>query len=230
MDLTVALVAYRNEQKTIERWEKDIKPAFAPHWNVKIFCVDNSPRISHKLKEISVTDPRFHYIWNEGENWQYSKSLNHIVSLARSEIFLYVCTQHGYAVDDTWINDIIRPLLDSPKVAMAGCLVDNMCHKVYGEPFFKFPNDLPSKHIQGGVFAGRTEAFRKHPYPAEDIPHNYSDIYITAELLYHGYDVAHVRSIKSVWNEEVNSTDRLNYKFIHDCGDRRWADKMKEEK
>jgi hypothetical protein len=113
---------------------------------------------------------------------------------------------------------------------MAGSIVQNMCHKAYGEPFFKYPNDLPCKHIQGGVFAGRTEVFRKHPYPDEDIPHDYSDIYITAELLFNGYDIANVRSIKSLWKDEVNSSEKLNYKFIHDCGDRTWADKIREKK
>jgi len=227
MDLTIALVAYRNEQKTIERIEKDILPALCDQWDVEIICVDNSPEVSENLKKRSIKDTKFRYIWNNEENWRYSKSLNYIVSIAKSEFFVYACTQHGYAIDHTWINDILRPLQDSPKIAMAGSIVTNRCNKMYGPAFSKFPNDMPDKHIQGGVFAGRTDAFLRHPYPADELPHNYSDIYITAELLFNGYDVANVRTIKSLWKEEVPVYERLNYKYIHDDSDRAWVDKLK---
>ena len=131
MKLAVALIAYKNEGKVITRLERDIVPALSDLWTTEFYCIDNSPLQSYKLKAKSTKNPNFHYIWNEGENWRYSKSLNYIIRETDADYLLYVCTNHGYAVDHTWINDILKPLQDNEKIAMAGHLVENNHYHVH---------------------------------------------------------------------------------------------------
>ena len=68
-------------------------------------------------------------------------------------------------------------------------------------------------HIQGGVFAARTDVLARLPYHEGEYAHGGSDIYQSFQLQQHGYQLVDVPSVKSVWRSRVQGGP---WKYVHD--------------
>lgn len=218
------LICFNNPEQTLLRWNRDVRAAVR-HVTVDhhVTVVDNSAEHSPLLKKYFGPD----YLWQEGRNLMYGPSLN--LAVARypdDEFVLYVCTKHGKAFDITWVRDMIEPMQRWPEYGMTGHLMgsnspEGVAHD--GGPGCEWVKDTyrwvnpdgtgdVKQHVQGGVFAARTQLMLEHPYPAQ-YPHNYTDHLLTWAILKAGHKVYDVQTIKSVWRDSVHHTHGL--KFIH---------------
>jgi hypothetical protein len=151
------------------------------------------------------------YHWHGGANLLYGPSMNEAVSVAIHPYLLYVCANHGESRDPTWPLDLLAPLAED-RVAMTGSLQfsGEECLEELG-----FPPEIPAIHIQGGIFAARTDVLRAYPYPNGKCAHWFSDIYQCARLLAEGWKLVDVPTIKSVWREDPGEGE---WKYVHRGG------------
>ncbi|MCY1021211.1 glycosyltransferase family 2 protein [Pyxidicoccus sp. MSG2] len=215
--VTAVMVAYHNEDLALTRLLRDLMPSlllYRPVLDTELIVVDNSekpqPRLAEAVRDNGVFPAK--YLWSEGRNLYYGPALNLAVKAASHPFLLYVCANHGRMLDPTWAWDMLEPLVNdaSGKVALTGS------HYASGPPSkLGFPESLPRLHIQGGLFAGRTEVLAKYPYPDGEFAHWSSDIYQSFQLLQQGYRLVDVPTVKSVWRQRVKDE---HYKFIHDEG------------
>jgi hypothetical protein len=216
--ISAVMVVHNNEEGSLTRLLRDLLPALCllrPLLDAELIIVDNSvarlDRMANAVLNNGVFDAD--YRWQGGQNLMYGPSLNLAVSLASHPYLLYACANHGQSFDPTWPWDLLQPLLDdgAGKVAMAGSLQPS------GAPAnFGFPASLPTVHVQGGVFAARSELLRLHPYPGGRYAHWGSDIYQSFQLMEAGFDLAEVPTVKSVWRG-TNPGDGA-WKYVHRGG------------
>jgi GT2 family glycosyltransferase len=213
--VTAVMVAYHNEELALTRLLRDLMPSLLLYRGVldaELIVVDNSEQPQPRLAEAVRDNGTFpaKYLWSEGRNLYYGPALNLAVKAAAHPFLVYVCANHGRMLDPTWLWDMLEPMVNdaSGKVALTGS------HYASGPPSkLGFPESLPRLHIQGGLFAGRTEVLAKYPYPDGEFAHWSSDIYQSFQLLQQGYRLVDVPTVKSVWRERVKGNQ---YKFIHD--------------
>ncbi len=164
MKVHVVLIEFENPHKTRQRWTRDVFPCleYVPGTHV-VTCVDNSRNRSQMLADLFKDD----YLWQGGNNLKYGASLN--LSVPRhpdADYVLYVCTAHGKMLHPTWIQDLLAPMIHDPEVGQTGWLMGSNspegvawaggsgCEWVAEKYRFE---DGVRQHIQGGVFAARTE-------------------------------------------------------------------------
>jgi len=128
--VTAVMIAYNNEDKSIERLQRDLLPALAlPALDAELIVIDNSATTSQRLADAMITAQvdgvQTRYQWQLGKNLMYGPALNLAVDLARHPYLLYVCTNHGHARDVTWSLDLLAPLIADRTVAMTGSLADS---------------------------------------------------------------------------------------------------------
>ena len=208
--VTAVMIVYNNEDAALHRLTRDLLPALhSADYDWQLIVIDNSTTRSHQLAA-QVAHYDGHYEWLRGHNLLYGPSLNLAVSLARHPSLLYVCSEHGRSHDGTWVYDLLRPMIcdSTGLVAMTGCLQDAGPPEDHG-----FPEDLPHIHIQGGVFAARTDLLRSYPYPTDQHKHWGADIIECFTLLDAGYRLVDVPTIRSVWRVPAGDGD---WKYIHD--------------
>jgi hypothetical protein len=207
--VTAIMIAYNNEDRSLQRLQRDLSPAINRHeLKAELIVVDNSEHRSDRLAAATEFLTDGYYCWHQGRNLMYGPALNYAANIARHPYLLYVCTNHGFARDPTWPLDLLEAV-QHPQVAMAGCLQDSGPPEDAG-----FPADLPHIHVQGGVFAARTEVLRAHPYP-EDGPYVHwgADIVMSFALMKAGYELVDVPTIKSVWRTGAGDG---HWKYVHD--------------
>lgn len=206
--VSFALVPYNNATRTIERIERVLIPtieAFAG-LTYEILLSDNSQQPSAELQQFLKQQNLPHsYVWNGGQNLFYGGAINQIVSRARYDRLVYLCTSHGELNDPTWLSDILAPF-QHEGVAMAGSV-----KKASYDLIRRTGNDL---HVQGGIFAARTSALRQFPYTGE-FPHLYSDVFIGWRLQEAGYYLADVGTIGCDW-KTGRLQDKSRYKIVHE--------------
>ena len=140
----------------------------------------------------------------------YGPAINLAVTMATHPYLIYVCSNHGRMYDVTWMEDLINPLIQQKEIAMTGSMYPSGSPQEMG-----FPTSLPAFHIQGGIFAARTEALAMHPYTTDERwVHWGSDIHQCFQLMTDGYTIHHVETINSVWRQSVEAPER--WKFVHD--------------
>jgi hypothetical protein len=215
IDFTFVIVPYANPAETLLRLERDLLPAAGP--TTAIVAIDNSPEPLVAVESYLAGLDRPTVYRHAGVNLEYGPALNRAVQLVTTERFIYVCTAHGRAYDPTWVDDLLAPL-DDARVAAAGSLSWSPIPNAYGV----LNRRQPHYHVQGGVFAGRTEAFRRVPYNEQRFRHLGSDIEHDYRLMLEGWTLAEVPTIKSVWRRVVPAPQR--WKFVHDSSeDPRWS-------
>src|SRR6516165_8544985 len=203
--VTAVMIAYNNEDKSIERLQRDLLPALAlPALDAELIVIDNSATTAQ------VDGVQTRYQWQLGKNLMYGPALNLAVDLARHPYLLYVCTNHGHARDVTWSLDLLAPLIADRTVAMTGSLADSGRPENAG-----FSPSLPRHHIQGGVFAARVDLLREHPYPEGDheCVHWGADIFECFQLMKTGYMLLDVPTVRSVWRA---SAGEGSWKYVHE--------------
>jgi hypothetical protein len=207
MQLTVGVCPYNNAAAFAERMARLILPTLRhyPDYEAEIVCVDNSAVYNEAMvKPLAEGGVPFTYVWNNGRNDAYAGALNRMVSLARYPNFVYVCSGHGKLYDPTWLADILVPLAD-PRCGQAGTVAVSNYQDIGRQGF--------GWHIQGGLFAARTEVLRKFPYSPK-YPHLYSDVWMSRELEDHGYRLMGVPTVASVWGRVVYEPHA--FKVVHD--------------
>jgi hypothetical protein len=214
LGVTVVMVPYNDEERALTRLLRDLMPSLRLYRRVidfELLVIDNSqhclPRLAEAVRENGAFPAK--YLWNEGHNLYYGPALNLAVRVASHPLLLYVCANHGRMQDPTWLWDLLEPLVNDPggKVALTGSFYPSGPPSKLG-----FPDSLEWIHVQGGVFAARTDVLAKHPYPEGEYAHWGSDVYQSLQLLHRGYRLVEVPSVRSVWRSRVEG----HWKFIHD--------------
>lgn len=213
--VSIILIPHNDPERFRVRVERDVLPTMAAHprWDFELIIIDNSDE--DKKPPLDMLDAhKLRYIYKRpGSNIMYGPAMNMATSCSSHPYLVYVCANHGHMYDATWIDDLINPLIDNPRIAMTGSRYPS------GDPAsIGFPGVLPQYHIQGGVFGTRREVLLAHPYTTD---HRYvhwgSDIYEGFTLLAAGFELHHVDTINSVWRERVPSPER--WKYVHDCSE-----------
>lgn len=205
------MIAHDNEYKALIRLERDLLPALRL-FDAELIVIDNSAAPC-RLLEKAVRSSRLHgqYHWQHGENLCYGPAMNLAVKLADSPYLAYVCTNHGRSHDRSWLVDLLKPLDADEHVAMTGTLAPAGPPEQLG-----FDPSLPDVHVQGGVFAARTELLRAHPYPDGEFQHYGSDLYVCFALAAAGHKLVDVPSVRSVWRASAGPG---RFKYVHEDAD-----------
>jgi len=161
------------------------------------------------VPEILTDVTSVHRHWNGGRNDQYSKGLNWMAAQAHYPVLVFLCLNHCRLYDPTWLEDLVKPFND-PRVALAGTLL----------PIdYRFTPSLGhgrGQQVQGGCFGVSVAFLRAHPYDTQHFPHKYSDVYIATVAQQHGYHLAGVSSVCSVWEAKVAEPPPPGIKLVHD--------------
>lgn len=207
MQVTVGICPYNNVASFAERMTRLILPTLRhyPQWETEIICVDNSTTHDCTMvKPLAESGVPFTYVWNGGRNEAYGGAINRMMTLARYPHFVYVCSGHGKLHDPTWLEDIIAPLSE-PRCGQSGTIAPSNYEDIGRHGW--------GWHVQGGLFAARTEVLRKFPYSAK-YPHLHSDVWLSRELEDNGYRLVGVPSVASVWGRVVYEPHP--FKVVHD--------------
>jgi hypothetical protein len=211
LGVSLVLIPHNNQDRLRQRLERDLLPTIAAHpdWKFQLVTVDNSDvdnRPAYNVEGFNILHTSF---W-PGSNIMYGPAMNLAIGACAYPYVVYLCSNHGHMYDPTWIDDLIEPLIREPSVAMTGSAYPSCRPEEMG-----FPSGLPSFHIQGGLFAARTEVMRAYPYTSDERwVHWGSDIYQSFCLLAAGFELRDVLSIKSVWRQCVEMPER--WKYVHD--------------
>ncbi|HVQ84640.1 MAG TPA: hypothetical protein VMS84_07800 [Mycobacterium sp.] len=212
--VTAIMIAHNNEDRALERLNRDLLPALTP-LDSELIVIDNSDTTSQRLADALITAEaegiqRTRYQWQLGNNLLYGPAMNLAVKLATRPYLLYVCTNHGFARDPSWAVDLLAPIVDDQTrtVAMTGCLQAAGPPQSHG-----FPADLPQIHVQGGVFAARRDVLRAFPYPDGEFAHWGADIHECFALMAAGFRLVDVPAVKSVWRAAAGNG---HWKYVHD--------------
>lgn len=210
--VTIVIIPHNNPDRFKKRLERDVLPTIAAHpdWKFQIVIVDNSDEDKKQAYDFSEWS-NLEYICNwPGTNIMYGPAMNLALEVSIYPYLIYVCSNHGHMYDPTWIDDLVNPIITDSQIGMTGS------HYPSCSPdFMGFPRELPSIHIQGGVFGARTEAMIAHPYTTDQRwIHWGSDIYQSFQLLNAGFHIYDVQTVKSVWRECLSSPEQ--WKYVHD--------------
>jgi len=210
--VSIVIIPHNNQKRVQIRLERDIFPTIQshPHWKFQMIIIDNSDQENNlALNALNEENISLIYLWPE-TNLMYGPAMNLALTVCCYPYVVYLCTNHGHMYDTSWIDDLISVLINNPNVAMSGSFYNSCNPETMG-----FPSYLPSYHIQGGIFAARTEIMKKIPYTTDQRwIHWGSDIYQSFQLLNAGFLLHEVSTIKSVWRECVNSPEK--WKYVHD--------------
>ncbi|HTN53245.1 MAG TPA: hypothetical protein VML50_12630 [Anaeromyxobacter sp.] len=211
---TVVLVPHEEEERALTRLLRDLLPTLRLRrrtLDAELVVVDNS---AHRLERLDEAVRRngaceARYLWNEGRNAWYGPALNQAVATARRPFLVYACARHGRMHDPTWIDDLLRPLVEDREgaVAMTGSLYPSGAPSRMG-----FPDSLEWTHVQGGLFAARTDVVARFPWPDGSLAHWGADVYQGHRLREQGYRLVDVPTVKSVWRQRVEGS----WKWVHD--------------
>lgn len=226
------LICFQNPEQTLIRWRRDVAPAAArAHVELGlnhpfVSVIDNSPSRSDSLGAFFGRD----YHWMRGENLMYGGAINYAVRQARPSAFtVYCCSRHGTAFDDSWMIDLLRPMIADPVVGVTGCLwgsnsPEGVAHDIKrdwpkdGRYTFTHADGIGyvPQHIQGGVYAARTEVLLRCPYH-DDCAHLYSDHTLTWDTMRAGYKCVDVPSVRSVWRQVWRDQYSMEgIRYLHD--------------
>lgn len=210
--VSIVLIPHNNPERFRTLLERDLIPTLTAHpsWQFQVIIIDNSDE--DKRASCGILDSfRLSYVckW-PGTNIMYGPAMNLAVQTCVYPYLVYMCSNHGQMYDPTWIDDLVMPLTGNERIAMTGSQYPS------GDPSkLGFPDDLPQCHIQGGIFAARTEALLKYPYTMDErYIHWGSDVYQGFQLLNAGFILYDVPTIHSVWRQQVHAPEK--WKYVHD--------------
>lgn len=209
-DVTLVTVLYRPDwTRTGPIIEQALNALDACQLAGELVVMDNSPSPIVEALALCQARPGCRYVWNQGYNIYIAGALNTAVRLAQATKVLYFCASHGLQNDPTWIADLIEPL-DNPSVGAAGSVLPCQFDRVAA-----VPEDIidPQHHVQGGVWAARTELLREIGF-SHRFPFEFCDVDLSRRLIAAGYELASLPTIVSVAGGVIPDPER--YKYVHD--------------
>jgi hypothetical protein len=210
--ITIILIPHNNSDRLTMRMERDILPTIRAHptWKFQLIFIDNSDADKRQDYHLPPDENIEHIdIW-PGMNIMYGPAMNLAIEKTKYPYLVYVCSNHGHMYDTTWIDDLVNPIVQNSNIAITGSLYPSCAPADMG-----FQSHLPHVHVQGGVFAARTEALAAYPYTTDERwKHWGSDIYECYQLLSAGFILYQVDTINSVWRKSVDFPER--WKYVHD--------------
>ena len=186
--MTICLVPYKNE-KNFYRVLADVEKTI-DYDRHKIMVVDNN--------SIPLNVPGVLY-YHHKNRFRLAGATNFAIQHTEDDVFCYLCSNHVRIYADDWA-DAIEDYIRDHDYAMAGDL----------QPF------SGRKHVQGGVWAGKTAILKRVPYKQYDF--SFMDVWITDELIKRGYKVGRIPFVKSVMaamSEAERMRSKRKYKIIH---------------
>ena len=166
----------------------------------EIIVVDNSQTLEIKkhLKKDEI------YISNKNVG-KLAGACNKAVARARGEYFVYLCAVHTRIYADDWLSYMVRQMESmDDRYVLGGDL----------RPFGAM------KHVQGGVFIGRTDWMRQNPYDAKKHPFTFMDVYITKDAYRQRkklLKLAKVFSSMKGWSQKNHTQNKTKkrFKIVH---------------
>jgi hypothetical protein len=213
--VTVVMVAYQNEERALVRLSRDLLPTldhYRDTWDIDLTVIDNSaePLVGLRAAVADTRSVPASYVWNGGDNLFYGPSITQAAQLSKSSLLVYLCSSHGTMHDPTWLGDLVQPFQEdgARRIAQTGSFSPSGPPSALG-----FDDALPWVHVQGGVFAARTEVIVSYPYPDGPLAHYLSDVYQSLRLMAAGFELVDVPTVKSVWRRAAEPGP---WKYVHD--------------
>lgn len=209
-DVTLVTVLYRPDWNRTGRILCDALAATEVcGFAAELLILDNSPTPTVEALGLAAAYDRVRVVWNQGFNTYIAGALTTGIREARGEALVYLCASHGLVNDPTWLTDLVAPLTDE-NVALAGHI-----HPCEFNRVAAVPEDIiePQIHVQGGVWAARTELLREIGF-SHRFPFEFCDVDLSRRCLAAGYQLHSVPSVVSVAGGVIPDPER--YKYVHD--------------
>lgn len=173
------------------------------------FLVDNSPHQTGEARAWAQDRGRGIYLWQGGKNIFIAGAVNLVADISGSRFMVYTCANHGRAIHPRWLLDLISPL-NERGVGVTGCIKPCRFSCV---PSRRARGRNENVHIQGGIWASRTETVRD--IQSSDLfPQCYNDVEWSMAILDRGLRLVDVPSVCSVASGLVEQLPHHTY--IHD--------------
>lgn len=186
METCLVTILYNPNSRTLEN-VVDIFSSTAAHCYL---IIDHSSASNEQFFKQRTTNTE--YIWRGGANEGYGGGLSLAANHTDCDVIVYVSSARSTVNDPTWIDDIVAPL-QSEQCGISGSVKPCQYDRIA-----RFEADIfePQIHVQGGVFAIRTEVLKRHSMLR--FPQVFSDVYLSWSVIKSGYSLANVPSIQSV--------------------------------
>jgi hypothetical protein len=127
-----------------------------------------------------------------GHNLFYGPAIKLAAEHVASDVLVYVSANRALMIDTTWIDDLVRPVVADKRCGMSGCVQPCEYNRIA-----RYETDIfePQIHVQGGVFAIRTEVMRSADYGK--FPQVFSDVYLSWKLIRMGYYLQDVKGVRA---------------------------------
>lgn len=148
--------------------------------------------------------------WCEGYNQPHGLGINLASREAKYDTLVYFSSKRGRMIDSRWVFALVEPLADEA-VGITGTLLP--CDMVVIAE-----DDLSGTkpiHIQGGVFAMRTDTLLQYPFSFR-FPHEYSDVWLSWRLQKAGLLLRDVPQIRSIPEGKVENPQVFWYVVDYD--------------
>lgn len=215
------LISFENDERlfralehvvapTLRAWERRGSPL-----DVEILIVDNSPdspghasfveRLERTWREAVLAPTKF---LAAPRNLSYAGAINAAVRHASRDFVVYTCSNHCTYHSENWIEGLLEPFALHPDIAMTGSLFSSPPARLFGLP------PVAPIHVQGGIFAARTDLLAVLPYDELNDPHLHSDIRQSYRITAAGHELYPARSVRSL---PVGSDERHDpLGLVHD--------------
>jgi len=188
MKATVVIVPYQNDIKFLNILDRVLEA----DGEFNVLVVDNNP--NNKLSDI-LEDYPVKYVFNNNKG-QLAGAMNLAVSMIDTEYLIYVCSNHTFIVDNSWLNYMVESM-DKSDAVIGGTVSE-----------VKKGHD----HVQGGVFIIKTDILKEIPYDTVNFPFQFMDVYISDKINEHGYKFLNIPLVHSVMGKP---RIRKEQKIIH---------------
>jgi len=185
--VSICLVPYQNE-KSFLTILSSVKRTLIP--DSEVIIIDNNPTNRYKA-----FCKKFDFIYRHNANkGQLAGATNLAISIAKGKYFIYLCTNHIYIYCPDWLS------------YMTGYMDRFDERYVMGGDVRPFKN---YNHIQGGLYIGRTEWLKAHPYSPSH-PFSYMDVEISKVIMRDRKKMIGIPLIHSSmkgWNKRSHDTN-----------------------
>ncbi|MEL7414290.1 MAG: glycosyltransferase [Pseudomonadota bacterium] len=210
-----------------------------------IICDNGSgpEALAHHL-EVYAREGNFTLVLNR-ENAYVGPGTNICMDQGRSDYAIYVCGKEGMTTRHGWEKDFVNYMDAHPRVGQAGTFCYSPSYlfgRDYPEGvklFDKFRNtqfaldnpDRPFRHVQGGFFAIRREAYEAVGGFSDAVPHSYTDVEYSYYMESTGWELGQVPGLMALFEKTrpgLESRVDETHGALHppDLSDLPWLDRI----